>query len=261
MTDIHDTTGEESPLRKAFREARGIVLVSIAIALSYNFFAATSIPWIRESRAKADTTSAVLPSDTGATRAAAGLDSSSTPIVREGGSIDTATMVPPATIDTAGMAALSKHERDSITQTRRDSLRTAQQDARRVRDSIAQAQGSGFLEQVAGMKDINTEVAKRLFDMKAAIFIDARPEDHYLEGHIAGARNIYESEWQAHIPDLVQISRDQLIVTYCGGGDECELSHDLAKDLQGIGFKKVVVYTGGIKDWTAKKYPVQSAQK
>jgi rhodanese-related sulfurtransferase len=257
MTDIHDTPGEASPLRKAFRESRGIVLVSVAIALSYNIFAATRIPWIRESRPKADTTSATtLPSDTSAATHGADTIAAALPA---GGRADTAAV--PAAIDTAGMAALSKHERDSIAQARRDSLRTAQQDARRVRDSIAQADGASFLDQVAGMKEIKTDIAKRLFDMKAAIFIDARPEDHYMEGHIAGAQNIYESEWQSHIPELVKIPRDQLIVTYCGGGDECELSHDLAKDLQSIGFKKVVVYTGGIKDWTAKKYPVQSAQK
>ena len=258
MTDIRDDSGVESPLRKAFREARGIVLVSLAIALSYNIFAATRIPWLRESRPKSDTTAMSLPpADTSTGSAIAGPDTA----IPSGAQGATDTAVAPAAIDTAGMAALSKQQRDSIAQFRRDSLRTAQQDARRVRDSIAQAQGAGFLEQVAGMKDINTEIAKRLFDMKAAIFIDARPEDHYMEGHIAGAQNIYESEWQSHIPELVKISRDQLIVTYCGGGDECELSHDLAKDLQGIGFKKVVVYTGGIKDWTAKKYPVQSAQK
>jgi rhodanese-related sulfurtransferase len=73
--------------------------------------------------------------------------------------------------------------------------------------------------------------------------------------------NVYAEQWQSAIPDLVKIPKDRPIVTYCGGGDECELSRDLAKSLRTFGFKSVVVYTGGIKDWTAKKYPTAAGEQ
>jgi len=260
MTDIDDNLREQSPLRKAFREARAVLGIAIVMGISYNLFAATRIPWIREARQRdsasmaalsmLDTNTTSTPADMGDTSAGGNAPVASTN--------DTMATAAP---DTSGLAALTKHERDSVEKMRRDSLKVAQLDAKRVRDSIAQAQSAGFLEQVASLKEINTDIAKRLYDMKAAIFIDARPEDHYIESHIPGAMNIYETEWQSHIPELVKLPREQLVVTYCGGGDACELSHDLADHLRGIGFKKVVVYTGGIKDWTAKKYPVGTAQK
>jgi len=164
-------------------------------------------------------------------------------------------------VDTAVTEALTQVQRDSLERFRRDSVRLAREEAKRLEDSARTAQFDAVVAKLVGVSEIQTDVAKFLFDSKKALFIDARPEDQYNSGHIRGARNVYAEQWQTKIPELVQIDRDQLIVTYCGGGDECELSHDLANNMKAaLGFKTVVVYKGGITDWKAKKYPIATSE-
>lgn len=232
------------------REARAVIIVAFAIAIVYNVFSATSIPWIRESSTSDSPAATLTDLGTGDTVAA----DTATPQL-----VDTvAVTVPP--LDTAVTQGLSKAQLDSLEKVRKDSVKLARTEAARVADSInAARQGGDFdalVAKLANVTEIQTDVAKRLFDSKKVLFIDARPEDHFREGHITGAMNVYAEQWQPHIGDLVQIDRDKVIITYCGGGDECELSHDLAKNLKALGFKTVVVYKGGITDWKAKKYPV-----
>lgn len=252
MYDTPTTPEERSPWRRALREARIIIVASVLIAVTYNIFAVTSIPWLREVHAKDTTASAALDTTSGGTpidTAGAGIDTTATTIP-----VDTATV--PA-IDSTKLAGLTKAQQDSIVKAQRDSARSAKELATRQRDSVQRAELQAVF---AGNGDINTDVAKRAFDRKMAVFIDARPEDQFNAGHIAGSMHIYAEQWQLSIPEIVKIPKDKPIITYCGGGDECELSHDLAKNLRAMGYTSVVVYTGGITDWAAKKYPVTGAQ-
>lgn len=252
MYDTPTTPEPRSPWRRALREARIIIVVSALIAVTYNIFAVTSIPWLREVHQKdttasavADTANAGMPGDT----ATGGVDTVATATP-----IDTAAV--PA-IDSTKLAGLTKAQQDSIVKAQRDSVKAAKELATRQRDSLQQAD---LLKVFSGNGDINTDVAKRAFDKKMALFIDARPEDQFNASHIAGAMHIYAEQWQLSIPEIVKIPKDKPIITYCGGGDECELSHDLAKNLRAMGYTNVVVYVGGITDWNAKKYPVSGGQ-
>jgi rhodanese-related sulfurtransferase len=87
-------------------------------------------------------------------------------------------------------------------------------------------------------------------------FIDARPIDEFAEGHIKGAINIpfYGSENYDAI--LKQISKDEIIVTYCSGED-CDLSILLGDELFAKGYKKVFVFFGGWNDWLKNNYPIE----
>ncbi|HVZ41548.1 MAG TPA: rhodanese-like domain-containing protein [Candidatus Kapabacteria bacterium] len=237
------------PLRRAFREARPILLATITMACAYNIFGANAIPWLRAVRT-ADSTS-VLHLDSNASTAG-------TPAVTA--TADTAHRLPPP--DTAhavtptDTTALAKHVADSINAARKDSVHRAKVLAQAASDSLARAERATLLAKLATAKEIDGDVAKKLYDMKAATFIDARPEDHFAEGHIPGAMNVYAEQWQTKLSQIVNLSHDRPIVTYCGGGDACELSHELADHLRELNFKVVVVYMGGIKEWTARKYPV-----
>lgn len=248
----HDNPKAHGPIRKAVRESRAVIIVAFAIAIVYNVFSATSVPWIRES-SKSDAPAATL------TDLEPGTGDTVAPATETPHLVDTATVVVPP-IDTAVAAGLTRAQLDSLEKVRKDSVKLARAEAVRVADSVnAAKQGGDFdalVARLANVSEIQTDVAKRLFDSKKVLFIDARPEDHFREGHITGAMNVYAEQWQPHIGDLVQIDRDKVIITYCGGGDECELSHDLARNLKALGFKTVVVYKGGITDWKAKKYPV-----
>lgn len=244
MTHDPNNRPSSSPFKQAFREARAIALAAVAIAIVYNVFAATSIPWIREAHQPGTAQPLIIADSTES-------DTASPPVPIN---IDTA--APPLGIDSSKVpAGINK---DSLDKAKRDSVNLAKKMQAAQADSIRAAEEEMIFAKLATVSEIQTDVAKRLFDSKKrkVLFIDARPEDHFREGHIPGAMNVYAEQWQSQIPELVQIPRDQVIVTYCGGGDECELSHDLAKNLKALGFKTVVVYMGGIKDWTAKKYPL-----
>ncbi|MDB5032771.1 MAG: Rhodanese domain protein [Chlorobi bacterium] len=260
MTDDTSTKQQRTPLGIAWREARAIIMISLGIMICYNIFAAPSIDIFDTSAVRLSWIYKARRHDTAATAGGLLPDTSTTTTIAVPATADTApavkatgpdTLAPIATIDTAGKGASAAELK-----ARKDSVEKARLEAKRIIDSATKARGTGVLDKVAGMKEISTDIAKQLFDMKGAMFIDARPEDHYNEGHIAGAMNVYADQWQTSIPELIKIPKDRLIVTYCGGGDACELSHELADHLRDIGFKKVVVYTGGIKDWTAKNYPL-----
>ena len=238
-----------TPLRKALLESRYIVLGAIMIAVIYNVFADSSVPWIRELPGSGDTasiddllgadTAVVAPADTGIAAA------------------DTLAMIDTTSqTDTSAEASARQRAID-------DSIRSAVA-ARQafVRDSIARAKAAASpnVDAEIASKEIGTATAKQLFDKKAAVWFDARTADEFKEGHIPGARNVYANDFQSHIPQILGMNlNDQLVVVYCGGG-LCELSHDLAKNLRLLGLKKVVVYTGGTTEWTKQNYPMTKGE-
>ena len=99
---------------------------------------------------------------------------------------------------------------------------------------------------------ISLEQAKSFFD-KDILFLDARDEAYYEQGHIKGAmKNIFLMELIFNI-ESIQSKSDPLVV-YCGDPG-CGDSEDLAYDLQDYGFKKLYVFKGGWLEWSAAGYP------
>ena len=99
---------------------------------------------------------------------------------------------------------------------------------------------------------INLESAKEMYD-REIIFIDARDEEEFAEGHIKGAILAPST------PELVQLTPDRStpIVTYCGGG-ECDVSMELAVELMDSwDYERIFVYKGGWPEWKAAEYPVE----
>ena len=99
---------------------------------------------------------------------------------------------------------------------------------------------------------INLESAKEMYD-REIIFIDARDEEEFAEGHIKGAILAPST------PELVQLTPDRStpIVTYCGGGD-CDVSMQLAEELMyDWDYERIFVYLGGWPEWKAAGYPAE----
>ncbi|MFO7525545.1 MAG: rhodanese-like domain-containing protein [Ignavibacteriaceae bacterium] len=88
-------------------------------------------------------------------------------------------------------------------------------------------------------------------------FIDARPVEEFAEGHIKDAVNIpfYQSEQYEDV--LNNISKEEILVTYCSGED-CDLSIMLGDELFEKGYTKVYIFYGGWNDWLDADYPVES---
>ena len=99
---------------------------------------------------------------------------------------------------------------------------------------------------------ISLDKAKDFFE-NGVLFIDARDEVYYNDGHIRNAmKNVFLMELIFNIED--KQTKEDPIVVYCGDPG-CGDSEDLAYDLQNEGFKKLFVFKGGWLEWSAANYP------
>jgi len=96
---------------------------------------------------------------------------------------------------------------------------------------------------------ISLEQAKQLFKKDEALFLDARPESQYAEGHIQGALNCPWYAVDRYFMELAdRLDGQKVVITYCDG-ESCDLSHELALFLKETGFKNVHVLVNGWTVW------------
>lgn len=91
------------------------------------------------------------------------------------------------------------------------------------------------------------------------VFVDARAESAFEEGHIPGAYPLDRFYPEQHLPSVVLAGAvAEALVVYCTGG-ACEDSHYAAHQLveAGVDRSKVRVYAGGFNEWTARGWPVE----
>jgi len=107
---------------------------------------------------------------------------------------------------------------------------------------------------------INLSESMTAFNSGEAIFLDARKQADYEAGHIKGAQRCFLEEFDAEFP-LVKdkLPKDALIITYCGG-DECELSLFLARNLKAEGYTNPKIFFGGWKEWVEAKLPISTGE-
>lgn len=79
------------------------------------------------------------------------------------------------------------------------------------------------------------------------VLVDSRPSNVYAEGHINGAINIPDSEFDK-FKDLLPKDKDKMIIFYCGGL-HCELSSNSANKALDLGYTNVYVYQEGLPFW------------
>ena len=105
---------------------------------------------------------------------------------------------------------------------------------------------------------ISLDKAKEFFE-NGVLFIDARDEVYYNDGHIKNAmKNVFLMELIFNIED--KQTKEDPIVVYCGDPG-CGDSEDLAYDLQNEGFKKLFVFKGGWLEWSAANYPANNSNE
>jgi len=122
----------------------------------------------------------------------------------------------------------------------------------------------------SGLRLVDRAEARRLFlDPRKAqdlvVFIDARPEDQFLEGHIPGAfdfDNYHQEKALGTVVPACQAAWE--IVVYCHGGD-CEESKFAALTLRdyltGPSRTNLMIYAGGITEWVAAGEPVETGAR
>jgi rhodanese-related sulfurtransferase len=90
------------------------------------------------------------------------------------------------------------------------------------------------------------------------VFVDARDDEHYQQGHIPGAYQLFPYHPENYLATVLPVCQAaEQVVVYCTGG-ECEDSELAAVMLRdaGIPGRKLLVYGGGITEWTSNQ-PVE----
>jgi rhodanese-related sulfurtransferase len=105
------------------------------------------------------------------------------------------------------------------------------------------------------VKYLTLEEAHTLYNSGEALFLDARPEQDYGYMHISGAMSApYTIAKQ--MPAVLELDRDRLIVVYCSSSS-CPMAEVLATRLDELLFRRVYIFSGGLKEWYNAKYPLK----
>ena len=118
-------------------------------------------------------------------------------------------------------------------------------------EDITQIEDSSLQPQI---REISIDVAERLFS-DSVLFIDARAEEYYHEGHIPNS--ICNDDFDSlvyQIEDIITYKNG--FVVYCSD-DDCGSSEDLAYQLQDQGFINIYLFKGGWKQWTKNNLPME----
>lgn len=86
------------------------------------------------------------------------------------------------------------------------------------------------------------------------IWVDARPDNEYLENHVPEAISLNEDRWNELLPQFLgQWSPDKKVVVYCST-KSCNLAGDVARRLrEEAQLTQVYVLEGGWEEWLKSK--------
>ena len=105
------------------------------------------------------------------------------------------------------------------------------------------------------IREVSIDIAKDLFDQNM-LFVDARSEEYYLDGHIPKA--VCNDNLDSLITKIEkQVAIDDGFVVYCSD-DDCGSSEELAYLLQEQGFSNIYLFNGGWKQWVDNNLPIES---
>lgn len=103
------------------------------------------------------------------------------------------------------------------------------------------------------LKDSAGEVstARKTYDQYPSewnfVIVDSRPAPVFNEGHINGAINIPDSQFD-QFASLLPEDKNKLVIFYCGG-ITCELSSNSAEKAAKLGYENIKVYQEGLPEW------------
>jgi len=118
-------------------------------------------------------------------------------------------------------------------------------------EDITQIENNSIQPQI---REISIDVAEKLFS-DSILFIDARAEEYYFEGHIPNS--ICNDDFDSLVYQVENlISYNYGFVVYCSD-DDCGSSEDLAYQLQDQGFKNIYLFKGGWKQWMENNLPIE----
>jgi rhodanese-related sulfurtransferase len=128
-------------------------------------------------------------------------------------------------------------------------------------EKIKQKQLADLKNKAIQIPFVELKEAKRLFDEKAAIFLDSRSKEDYRNSHIqeALALPLISLVQDRTLASRIIPDKNGLFIIYCSG-EGCDLSVELAKELIALGYSNVKVLGEGYPGWAEANYPVEPSQ-
>ena len=122
--------------------------------------------------------------------------------------------------------------------------------------------------QAKGLRLVEGREAARLFAdpryaAESVVFVDARDDRHYQEGHIPGAYQFDHYRPENYLPTVLPACQSaEQIVVYCTGGN-CEDSEFATLTLRDarIPAERLFVYAGGMTEWATNGLPVETGAR
>ena len=109
--------------------------------------------------------------------------------------------------------------------------------------------------------EISLADAVLLFESGKAVFVDAREAGEYEHGHIEGALSLDPLSFGQSFPALRELLEGATtVVTYCDG-EYCELSRELAEQLESMGLQDVRVLKNGWTLWRDQGLPTATGSQ
>ena len=121
-----------------------------------------------------------------------------------------------------------------------------------------------------GFQPAESNLVSRLFndprrDGDLIVFIDARDEKDYKQGHIPGAFEFYDPYRDKYLDTVGPVCQiAQQVVVYCHGGDQCDDSIQAAltlRDVLHVPKENLLVYGGGFTEWCTNGLPVETGER
>ncbi len=101
--------------------------------------------------------------------------------------------------------------------------------------------------------------AYSLFQQGEVVFVDARAEEDFIEGHIDGAYSLSYERFDELYDALLDWTGGQPILVY-GTVNEFPVADDLAYKLIKSGEETVYLFSTGIEAWREREMPIQSGE-
>ncbi len=108
---------------------------------------------------------------------------------------------------------------------------------------------------------IGVDVAQLEYNAGNVLFVDAREPEEFECGTIAGAINVPfdylpDDNLEQFFDSTLNVPKDYPIITFCSG-EECDLSLQLARNLQAFGYTNISIFFGGWRQWKKLNLPIE----
>ncbi len=113
-------------------------------------------------------------------------------------------------------------------------------------------------------EDVVVAFEDPLYEAEAYVFVDARDDQNYTDGHIPGALQLDHYRIEDYIDEVLSYCQAaEKIIVYCTGGecDDSEFAALALRDEFGVDPEKLYVFVGGLEEWIRNKMPVERGER